>query len=99
MRAVVRNQCVIDFHAAWCGPCKRISPKYKELATSGRVPGAKFLKVDVDECEEVSSRFDLRSIPAFFFYKNGVKVREFSGGSDEAVGKIEQVLLELAAEP
>eukprot|EP00300_Choanocystis_sp_HF-7_P040647 c7146_g1_i1.p2 GENE.c7146_g1_i1~~c7146_g1_i1.p2 ORF type:complete len:110 (-),score=23.66 c7146_g1_i1:83-412(-) len=86
---------VVDFSAAWCGPCKRIAPKFEELASSGRI-AAKFLKVDVDECEEVASRYDIRSIPTFLFFKNGSKQpNDFAGGADSAMQKIEETLRSL----
>nr|BAN20116.1 thioredoxin, putative [Riptortus pedestris] len=72
---------VIDFHATWCGPCKRIAPKYEELATSN--PDVVFLKVDVDECEAIAAQYEISVMPTFVFIKNKVKVESFSGGNEE----------------
>lgn len=59
---------VIDFFAPWCGPCKRIAPVFEELETL--FPSVTFLKVNVDEAEELSQEFSVQSLPTFVFLKN-----------------------------
>ncbi len=59
---------VIDFYATWCGPCKRIAPVFVEL--EGHYPTFKFLKVDVDEADELSREYGIQSLPTFVFLKN-----------------------------
>lgn len=60
---------VIDFWAAWCGPCKMLSPIIDEL--SEEVSDVKFCKVNVDEQEKIAAEFDIHSIPTVIFIKNG----------------------------
>lgn len=60
---------VIDFHATWCGPCKVIGPKFEELAAIH--DSVVFVKVDVDECEDIATEYDISSMPTFKFVKNG----------------------------
>ncbi len=64
---------LVDFWAAWCGPCKAIAPILEDLDAEY---GDKFqiVKVNVDENPEVSARFGIRSIPTLFVFKNGEKV-------------------------
>lgn len=69
---------VVDFWATWCKPCKDIAPKFEEL--SGVHGDVKFLKCDIADFEE-DDLIDMgvEKIPAFFVYKDGVKVEEFLG--------------------
>lgn len=60
---------LLDFWAAWCGPCKMLSPlvdKYSEEDSSVKVG-----KVNVDEENELASAFGISSIPALFVVKHG----------------------------
>ncbi|XP_054005072.1 thioredoxin-2 [Hylaeus anthracinus] len=72
---------VIDFYATWCGPCKMIAPKIEEL--SKEMPDVVFLKVDVDECEDVAEKYKITSMPTFILLKNGKQVESFSGANYE----------------
>ncbi len=61
---------LIDFWAAWCGPCKMIAPIVEELATEydGKV---KIGKLDVDDNQQTSIKFGVRSIPTLLLFKDG----------------------------
>ncbi|KAK3921337.1 Thioredoxin-2 [Frankliniella fusca] len=70
---------VIDFFATWCGPCKIIAPKLEEMSVEH--PDVVFLKVDVDECEDIATEYNISAMPTFVFIKNKEKVDSFSGAS------------------
>ncbi|XP_044196450.1 thioredoxin [Thunnus albacares] len=72
---------VVDFTATWCGPCKQIGPEFVKLSEKPENKNVIFLKVDVDEAEDVSSHCGINCMPTFHFYKNGQKVDEFSGAN------------------
>lgn len=69
---------VVDFTATWCGPCRAIAPHYESL--SHRYQNrARFLKVDVDEAQDVAQFCSVSAMPTFHFYRDGRKVAQFSG--------------------
>lgn len=71
---------VVDFSATWCGPCKKIAPIIEELATEydGKVIVG---KCDVDENEELTSKFGIRNVPTVLFIKNGEVVDKHVGAA------------------
>ena len=68
---------LVDFWAAWCGPCKVIGPIIEELAEEyqGRVLIG---KVNVDQNPQLSGYFKIKSIPTLLFIKNGQLIERFS---------------------
>jgi thioredoxin 1 len=61
---------LVDFWAAWCGPCKMIAPILEDIAGeyAGRV---KICKMDVDANTETPAKFNIRGIPTLMLFKNG----------------------------
>ncbi len=61
---------VVDFYADWCGPCKIIEPVIHKLSEEyqGKV---KFVKVDTDANQELTTQFGIMSIPTVMFFSNG----------------------------
>ncbi|MBI3790026.1 MAG: thioredoxin [Gemmatimonadetes bacterium] len=69
---------MVDFWAEWCGPCKMIAPLVEQLATEfdGKV---KVRKLDVDENGATMQKYNVRSIPAILFFKDGKVVDQVVG--------------------
>ena len=68
---------VVDFTATWCGPCQTIKPIFEALPK--QYPNHLFLKVDVDDCDDISEHCNISKMPTFQFYKNNELIDEFSG--------------------
>ncbi|MBI5917542.1 MAG: thioredoxin [Bacteroidetes bacterium] len=74
---------VLDFWAEWCGPCRMISPIIEKLSTeyNGKV---KVGKVNVDENQDISVNYGIRSIPTILIFKNGKEVKRHVGLTTQA---------------
>jgi thioredoxin 2 len=69
---------VVDFWAEWCGPCKVMAPVFERVA--GEVePEVRFLKVDTEAEAELSSRYNIRSIPTVMLFHKGNVVAQRAG--------------------
>lgn len=71
---------LVDFWAVWCGPCKVLSPLVEELAHEyeGKL---KVGKVNVDEENDLSTKYQILSIPTLKFFKGGQEVGEIIGAA------------------
>jgi len=69
---------LVDFWAAWCGPCRIIAPTVEELAVEykGRL---KVVKVDVDQNQDIAIRYGVQSIPTLMVFKDGKMVERVLG--------------------
>ena len=73
-----RGLAMVDFWATWCGPCQVVAPIVEQIAREydGKV---KVAKLDVDENQRVTMRFNVRSIPSILFFKDGKHVETVVG--------------------
>jgi thioredoxin 1 len=68
---------VKDFHADWCGPCKKQDPIIDDLEEQH--PDIDFEKIDVDESPDVAQEYGVRSVPTIVVEKDGEVVEKFIG--------------------
>ena len=73
---------LVDFWAAWCGPCRMVSPIVDEIAEER--PDVKVCKVNVDDEPELAAAFEVMSIPTLFVIKNGKVVNQSMGAKPKA---------------
>ena len=68
---------IADFFAEWCMPCLMLSPVLDELAE--KFDRVKFVRINVDDNEELSTRFRITNIPCLVFFKNGKEIDRLIG--------------------
>lgn len=68
---------LVDFHAAWCGPCKAMGPALEAFAAENA--NVKVVKVDIDEAPDAALGFRVRSVPTLVLLKDGNVVKQASG--------------------
>jgi thioredoxin 1 len=73
---------MVDFWAAWCGPCQMIAPVVEELAAeySGRL---KVAKLNTDENPDIASKYQVMGIPTLMFFKGGQVIDRIVGAASK----------------
>lgn len=74
---------MVDFWAAWCGPCQMVAPVVEELATeySGKV---KVMKLNTDENPEIAGKYRIMGIPTLMFFKGGKIADQIVGAASKS---------------
>lgn len=72
---------LVDFYAEWCGPCKRLSPIVEEVAKEEEE--VKFVKMNIDNCEDIAIEYQVMSIPTLVVMKNGKEANRSVGLIDK----------------
>ena len=75
------KKVLIDFYADWCGPCKMLSPIIEEV--SGEETNVKFVKLNIDEAEDIAIEYQVMSIPTLVVIENGKEVNRSVGLIDK----------------
>ncbi len=84
---------LVDFWAAWCGPCKMVAPIVEQIANE-KSEKLKVVKVDVDENPQVAMNFGVMSIPTLILFKDGKAVKQMIGSrpKENILSQIESFL-------
>ena len=83
---VASGTTIVDFTAQWCGPCQAIAPHFMEL--SEKFTTIQFIKVDVDELDDLAVEFGVSAMPTFMVFKNGEMVEQMVGASKEKLTEL-----------
>lgn len=82
---IAQGVVVVDFWAAWCGPCQMLAPVVEQLAADH--PDVQVAKINVDDYPELASKYGVMSIPTLIFFSDGVVV-------DNSIGVVSKSVLE-----
>ena len=88
---IERNELpvIVDFWAAWCGPCQNMAPVFTKVAQSS--PNILFAKIDTEQVQKIASDAGIRSLPTLVFFHKGEEVDRISGGLNE--GQMKQWIM------
>ena len=82
------GRVVVDFYAAWCPPCRALAPLLDRFAEQH--DDVKFVKVDTDADEDLSTRYGVRTIPTLVSFKDGQEVARAI--NPQSRGKLEELI-------
>jgi len=83
---------VLKFSAAWCGPCKALSPVFEQV--KGEISGVNYIDIDVDTNTAMAQAYSITSIPAVIIEKDGNIVNKIMGANPKSayIKAIKEVL-------
>lgn len=96
--AAAETLVVVDVTAAWCGPCRMMTPVLERLAERND-PRVSIVTLDADENPGTASRFGVRSLPTLLFFREGALIDRLVGAVPPAVldRRLEEILAQGAA--
>ena len=92
MEKYKEGKYLLDFSAAWCGPCQRIKPFFEELKNNNSE--INFIVYDVDIDTDVTKLFKIKCMPTFVAIKNGEIIERLEGASKDKLNLIVEKLNE-----
>jgi thioredoxin 1 len=81
---------LVDIWAEWCTPCKIMLPIMEELVKDNEGEAVKIVKMNIDENQATTQKYNVMSIPTFLFFKNGEVIKQSIGA--QAKEELQQVI-------
>lgn len=79
-KGISNERVLVDFFATWCGPCKMLGMVMEKFDKKGIIP---ILKVDIDEENDLASKYQIYSVPTLIIFENGKEIKRISGFMSE----------------
>lgn len=73
---ISNNKVLVDFYATWCGPCKMLSLVLEKFDVNSEIDT---IKVDIDECSNLTKEYNIFSVPTLIIFENGKELKRISG--------------------
>jgi len=73
---ISHEKVLVDFYAEWCGPCKMLGPVLESVASEIET---KIIKVDVDKCGNLATKYAVMSVPTLIVFENGKEIKKEIG--------------------
>ena len=93
VETVERGIVLLDFWAAWCGPCRAFAPVFEEAST--RHPDVVFGKVDTEAEHQLAAAFQIRSIPTLMIFRDGIMLGALPGALPGPA--LDEIILKVSA--
>lgn len=82
------NKVIVYFTASWCGPCRIIKPTFEKYSDDSKYAQIAFVQIDIDDCDEISMNYKIRSVPTFVMFVDGVEKRRISGANPKLLEEL-----------
>jgi thioredoxin 1 len=69
------EKILIMVGASWCNPCQKMTPDFKSLSNMNKFKDIEFIKLDLDNDEEICEELEIEHLPTFIYYKDKVEVK------------------------
>ncbi len=80
-KEIEKGVALVDFFAAWCGPCRMLTPIIEEVSEHFKEK-ATIAKVDIDSEQKIASEYQVTSVPTMILFKNGKEIERLVGLRD-----------------
>lgn len=84
------DECYLLFYftAQWCGPCQKIKPLLQKISGGADPLKLKVFMVDIDDNEDLATKFKIKNVPSFFLYQNKEMIGQTSGADIKKVHEL-----------